>query len=170
MGLLDSAIVIIVVFSGLLGLYWGFIRQALSLFGLLAGLALARAHTVEVADLLSSVLSNYALAQVIAFILIMLSVSAAASLLASLLRTFMGLLFLGWLDHAIGAILGIAQGALLCAAILLVAHAIPDASWQPVLQESTLAPLLMATVGSLIMPLLPGFIGVHATTTIYTLH
>ena len=168
--MVDIVIVIIVVFSGLLGLYWGIIRQALSLFGLLAGLALARAHTVEVADLLSSVLSNYLLAQVIAFILIMLSVSAAASLLASLLRTVMGLLFLGWLDHALGAILGIAQGVLLCAAVLLVAHAIPDASWQPALQESAIAPLLMATVGSLITPLLPGFISVHATTTIYTLH
>ncbi len=110
------------------------------------------------------------LALVIAFILIMLSVSAAASLLASLLRNFMGLLFLGWLDHAIGAILGIVQGALLCAAILLVAQVFPDASWQPALQQSSLAPLLIATAGALITPLLPGFISLHATTTIYTLH
>lgn len=159
MGMVDTTIIVIVLFSALLGLYWGAIRQALSLFGLLAGLALAHAHTVEVADLLSSVLPNYTLSLVVAFILIMISVSAAASLIASLIRKFAGLLFLGWADHAIGAVLGALQAAFFCSAVLLVANAIPNSSWQPALQESQFAPVLMATAGALIMPLLPTFIG-----------
>lgn len=162
MGFVDTAIIVVLLFSAVLGLYWGAIRQALSLFGLLAGLALAHAHTVEVADLLSSVLVNYTLALVVAFILIMLSVSAAASLIASLIRRFAGLLFLGWLDHGIGAVLGIVQGALVCSAILLVASVFPNESWTQAVQESQFASLLMATAGSLITPFLPSFMSLNA--------
>src|SRR5262245_49883444 len=110
MSSVDTTIIIVVLLSGALGIYWGFIRQVLSLAGLVAGLVFASRYSASVADALSSFVTNDALARVLGFAIVLIGVSAAASLLASLLRRFAGLLFLGWLDHLVGGVLGVFQG------------------------------------------------------------
>ena len=160
----DLIMAAVIGFCGLLGLYWGLIRQVLSLVGLLAGLALATAHYLEVADLLSSLISNTTIAQALAFALIVISVNSAASLLASLIRRFVGLLFLGWLDHAIGALLGLVQGTVICTVVLLVMSLVPQAPWSAAVQQSKLAPVLVQSVGTLILGLLPATFQVASHT------
>src|SRR5512147_2496735 len=102
MNSVDIAIIVVVLLFGALGIYWGFIRQVLALAGLVAGVIFAGRYGASVADALSSFVSNDALARLLGFVLVVIGVSAAVSLLASLLHRFVGLLFLGWLDHLAG--------------------------------------------------------------------
>jgi membrane protein required for colicin V production len=155
MSTLDIVLLAIVAFSGVMGIYWGFIRQVLSIAGLLAGVALAGRYGGRVADWLSSYIASETFTQLLGFVLVLIAVSAVASLLATLIRRFVGLLFLGWLDHVIGGILGLLQGALVCAVILLVAAVLPSVTLTNAISASRVAAALVRVGGVLLLPFLP---------------
>jgi len=155
MSTLDTVLIVVIVLCGILGIYWGFLRQVLSVAGLIAGLVLASRYGERVADWLSSFITNDTAVQALGFLLVLIAVSAIVSLLATLLRRFVGLLFLGWLDHLIGGVLGLIQGALLCTVILLVAAVFPTAAFADALANSRVAPQLVRIIGSMILLFLP---------------
>lgn len=137
-----------------LGAYWGLIRQVIAVTGLVVGVALAGRYGPVAALWLSSFIADPGAASVAGFVGVLLVVSATASLAASLLRLFVGLLFLGWLDHLLGGLLGLAQALLAAAALLLVLHAYPLSLWSEALRTSLLAgPLLR--LSAIYAPLLP---------------
>ncbi|PDW01042.1 CvpA family protein [Candidatus Chloroploca asiatica] len=138
----------------LLGVYWGLIRQLLSLIGLVVGIAMAGRYGPEVAAWLSSFITDPLVAGVLGFVGVLLLVSSLASLLASVLRMFVGLLFLGWLDHLLGGVLGLIQ-AILAAAIIVVAMvAFPLPTWSNAIEGSLLAENLLR-IGALFQVFLP---------------
>lgn len=155
MSTLDTFLIVVIVLCGILGIYWGFIRQVLSVAGLIAGLVLASRYGERVADWLSSFITNETVVQALGFLFVLIAVSAIVSLLATLLRRFVGLLFLGWLDHLIGGVLGLVQGMLLCTVLLLVAAVFPTAVFANALADSRVAPQLMRVIGSMILIFLP---------------
>ncbi|NOK63198.1 MAG: CvpA family protein [Chloroflexi bacterium AL-W] len=154
MNSIDIAIIIIILSSSTLGIYWGLIRQVLSTAGLIAGIVLASRYGSNVADTLSSFVQNDIITQVLGFLFVMVAVSGLSSLLASLLHRFVGLLFLGWLDHLAGGILGFAQAALACAVLITVGAAVPEQNWLDTLNDSQIAPVLLSAFGG-ILDLLP---------------
>jgi membrane protein required for colicin V production len=164
MSSVDIIIVIVILLSGALGIYWGFIRQVLSLAGLIAGLVFASRYGAGVADALSSFVASDTLARVLGFGIVLIGVSAAASFMASLLRRFVGLLFLGWLDHLAGGLLGLLQGSIICTIFLLAAATFPLALWAPAVADSRFAPALVRTF-SFLLPLLPASFHVAAQMT-----
>lgn len=153
---LDYAILIGAALFTLLGIYWGLIRQVISLVGLLVGIAVAGRYGPEVAAWLSSFIADPAVAGVVGFVAVLILVSAVASLAASLLRIFVGLLFLGWLDHLLGGLLGLVQGVLAAAAILVGMIVYPLHAWSSALESSVLAGGVLR-VSSVLTPLLPDF-------------
>ena len=138
---LDWFFVFILVIFTVLGAYWGVIRQVLAIAGLVAGIAIAGRNYADFADVLANIITPDAPAilNVVAFALIMFAVSLVVSIIATLLRLFVGLLFLGWLDHALGAILGFLQGGLLIAALLAVMVAFPTVGISDTIQASKIA-------------------------------
>jgi membrane protein required for colicin V production len=142
----------------ILGVYWGLIRQVLAIAGLIVGVAMAGRYGPGVAAWLSSFISNPELAGVIGFAAVLLLVSAVASLIASLLRIFAGLLFLGWIDHLLGGVLGLAQAVLAGAALLIGLLAFPSPAWSAAVDGSALAVGLLRTAGAL-TALLPEMFG-----------
>jgi membrane protein required for colicin V production len=164
MSSVDTIIVVIILLSGALGIYWGFIRQVLALAGLIAGLVFASRYGASVADALSSFVASDTLARVLGFGIVLIGVSAAASLLASLLRRFVGLLFLGWLDHLVGGLLGLLQGLMICTIFLLIAATFPISLWAPAIAESQFAPMVVRSF-SFLLPLLPDAFHVAAQMT-----
>ena len=154
MNSVDMFIIVVALVFGALGIYWGFIRQVLALAGLIAGIVFASRYGPDIADALSSFITNDMLARALGFIIVLVAVSSAASLLASLLHRFAGLLFLGSFDHLLGGLLGVLQGLMVCAILLLVAAASPVSFWAQALADSSLAPSLVR-VFSFLLPLLP---------------
>jgi membrane protein required for colicin V production len=154
MNYIDIAVLVIIGASFALGLYWGLIRQVLSLVGMFAGVVLAGRYGSDVAAWLSSVIDNRPFSEALGFILVLIVVSSLASLLATLIHRFAGLLFLGWLDHLAGGVLGLIQGALAASVLLVVASAVPLETLTASLGESQSAALLLRVFGTMLL-LLP---------------
>lgn len=154
MNLLDYSILAGTAFLVLLGGYWGLIRQVIAVVGLIVGVAVAGRHGPVVAAWLSSFIADPDMAGAAGFLGVLLLVSTTASLTASLLRLFVGLLFLGWLDHLLGGLLGLIQALLAAAALVLAMHAYPLPLWNEALRTSLFAgPLLqLSAVYALLLP------------------
>lgn len=153
---LDYAILIGAGLFGVLGLYWGLIRQVLSIVGLVVGVVAAGRYGPEVAAWLSSFVADPLLTGAIGFLGVLLLVSALASLVASALRIFAGLLFLGWLDHLLGGLLGLVQAGLAAAALLVAMVAFPLDVWSDAVATSALAQPLIQ-VGGVFSGVLPEY-------------
>ena len=97
----------------------GLILSVISLAGLLAGVLAAAFYAGRVSPYLLRYISSAGLARMVAFILILVCVSLAMSLLGRLLRGACGAIGLGFLDRLAGAVFGFARGVLLLAALLL---------------------------------------------------
>jgi membrane protein required for colicin V production len=67
----------------------------------------------------------------------------------------LNLIFLGWLDHLLGAVLGFVQMLLLLEAILLVAWFFPVPNLSDNVHTSALAMAMLRPLSGLIEPLLP---------------
>ena len=147
MNLLDILIGIILALAGIAGYYWGLVRQILALAGLAAGLAVAGRYGSDAADALISFTASRAVAKVGGALTLLALVSGSASLLASLLQLYVGLIVFGNLDHGLGAALGVVHAALLITALGQVIRAYPLEPWTTMVRDSTLASLLMQTAG-----------------------
>lgn len=154
MNSVDTVIVVVLLVCGALGIYWGLIRQLLSIAGLVAGVVLASRYGPEVAGWLSSFIQNDQVVQALGFLGVVFAVSSLASLFATLLHRFAGLLFLGWLDHLAGGLLGLLQGALVVAVVVAIAAANPAEAWSGALRESQFAPIVTRVFGVILL-LLP---------------
>ena len=141
MNSLDITIIVVIGLCTLLGTYWGVIRQVLALGGLVAGIAIAGRNYQSVADILAGIAPSAApnMLNLIAYLLLMFLVSLAVSVVATVLRLFVGLLFLGWLDHALGAFLGFVQGALVITVLLAALVALPSGGLTEQVDNSRLA-------------------------------
>lgn len=155
MSSVDTGMVVVILVCGVMGAYWGFIRQLLSIVGLIAGAALASRYDRAVGDAISSVIADPVLASAAGFVLVFLAVSTAASLVASMVREFAGLLFLGPVDHLLGAALGVLQGILVCAMVVITAATFSNPLWAPYVQESVVAPLIARAGGGILLTFLP---------------
>lgn len=127
---IDWAIVIVIALSALGGFAQGLVRMALSLAGLIAGLALAAWNYQRLASKLMPVVKSEQVADVIAFLFIALLVMVIAGILASVLTRTMKWMGLGCLNRIAGAIFGAIQGAVLVTLCILVTVAFfPRAQW-----------------------------------------
>ncbi|HMO56384.1 MAG TPA: CvpA family protein [Roseiflexaceae bacterium] len=154
MNMIDLALIVIILLSGILGFYWGIIRQIISLVGVIAGIVVAGRYGGEVAIALSSFISDQSLAAIIGVIAVLV-VSSLAGLIGTAVHNLAGLLFLGWLDHLLGVLIGVLQGALAGAALIIFASIVPNPEWNSMLRQSQVAPLVLNIVGPLVLPLLP---------------
>lgn len=150
----DFALLAMVGIFAVLGLYWGFIRQVLAVAGIVVGILLAGRYSEDVAAWLSSFVASPQVASAAGFILVVIFVSSLSSLVASFLRIFVGLLFLGWIDHLLGAVLGVVQAVIVGTVITIAMVVFPDPAWQELLTGSRFA-LFFIQVGDLIGGILP---------------
>jgi membrane protein required for colicin V production len=152
MSLLDIIIIAILISFTLVSAAWGFIRQAIAVGGLIGGIWLAGMFSSGLANSFGF-LNNPQAAKGLAFVVIVFVVSGIASAAASVIYFVAGLLFLGLLDHFLGAILGFVQGILMIGVFLIGAMTIwPDWSQQQ-LAQSFLANHLVGFLTAI--PLLP---------------
>ena len=151
----DLVIITIIVLFTTFGVYWGAIRQLLAVTGLLASIVVASRFAPRVADSLHGMIANDAVTMLIAVLLIMMAVSGSASLMASLIQRYCGLIALGWIDHVIGALLGALQAVLLSVMILLVMAAFPNQIWVDMLRASDMVNLCVYMFGGVVLMFVP---------------
>jgi membrane protein required for colicin V production len=127
MNWVDIVIIIYLCLSVLSGFMQGLIRTVLSIIGLIVGIILAAHFYKQLGDVLTFI-SNKNVADVVAFIFILLVVMGIAALIAWFLRSLIKAIMLGWVDKIGGAVLGLILGALSISAILAIIAKVSNSS------------------------------------------
>ena len=150
MNWLDIVITIYLIISVISGLVQGLIRSVLSIIGLIVGIALAANFYKQFGDVLTFI-HNPDIADIVAFVIILLAVMVIAALIALVLRSIIKAIMLGWIDRLGGAIFGLLLGALSVSVLLAIVAKFTDTS---LITESALAGFFLDKF-PLIMGLLP---------------
>ena len=159
MNWVDIIIILVALLGAYIGWKQGLIRTVFTAIGLIVGIALAGQWSDSLADKFSS--SGEQWAYILAFTIIVIIVLIIANILGAILKRFIKIIMLGWLDSIGGIVLGFCVGALVVAAILTslgpwaenagkIVSELTDA-----IGDSTLAELLIDNFG-LVLGLLPG--------------
>jgi membrane protein required for colicin V production len=127
MNWVDIGIIIYLCLSVISGSMQGLIRTVLSSIGLIVGIILAAHFYKQLGDVLTFI-SNKNVADVVAFIFILLVVMGIAALIAWFLRSLIKAIMLGWVDKIGGAVLGLILGALSISAILAIIAKVSNSS------------------------------------------
>jgi membrane protein required for colicin V production len=117
MNWLDIIIIIALIIPIFTGLMQGLIKAALSLAGIIVGVVLASNFYEDFAGVLSFI-SNEDVANIVAFIIILVLVFIIANVIAFFLRATIRALTLGWIDRVGGAVFGFVMGAIVISAML----------------------------------------------------
>jgi membrane protein required for colicin V production len=130
MGMVDWAIVLVMLLTALGGMSQGFFRSAFSLAGLVLGLAVAAWNYTWIAKALLPLVRFEAIANACGFVLIAFFVMGLAGIIGKILTKTLHGMGLGFLDKIAGAAFGLLQGALLITLMILVTVAFfPRAHW-----------------------------------------
>lgn len=116
MNWLDIILLVLLGLSALHGLSRGLIKSTLSIIGAIAGVILASRFYDDVSGWFG--FTDNAVFNVFSFVLILIVVMIAATLLANLVKTAVSAILLGWADRIGGAIFGLALGAILLGALI----------------------------------------------------
>lgn len=151
--LFDLAIVAVVAVSGLFAFARGIVRSLIGLVAWIAGFVAGLALAPSVSTWLPAFPDYPLLPNAIAFVLIFVLAIVAGALVAWPLRAVIHGAGLGFLDRGLGGVFGVARGALLVLAFVLLGGltALPQRDWW---QNSFLAPAFEAAALSL-RPWLP---------------
>lgn len=107
MATIDIIFIILVALGALSGFVNGLLKQIATIFGLVAGLFIAKALYLSVAQKICPVITDsMTVAQIIAFIAIWILVPLVCSLIASLLSGLLNAISLGWVNKLLGFVLG----------------------------------------------------------------
>jgi membrane protein required for colicin V production len=138
---LDWFLIVILVVSTLMAFMKGIIRSLLSFVGLIVALLVASWEYLRFARYLSRWILKFQVAEVVAFLAILVGISLVFSLVAALLRRGASLIGLGFLDRLLGAGFGVLRGCLIGVALMMaVAAFFPKSSW---VEDSELAPYFL---------------------------
>jgi membrane protein required for colicin V production len=149
---LDLLFILIIFFSLFFGIFRGLVRELFSLLFLIAALAAAFFYYQEAGLLLNDWVKNRELANFAGFLLILVLVAAAGSLITQVVGKFLVVGPLKAMDRLLGALFGLLRGVLLSGLVIYSFLAFPLN--QELLNHSQLAPALarMLAVGIKVLP------------------
>lgn len=129
--LLDIGFAVAIALFILRGGLRGMVNELAGLIGILLGFWAARDHYTVVLPHVKKALAVSELAQKsISYAIVFALVLLAVSIMARLVRTFMSITFIGWVDHLLGCAIGAAKGVLLCSfALALLLWLVPTSTF-----------------------------------------
>ncbi len=138
---LDWLLLALLAYSTVRAVLNGFFREAFTLAGLVLGFPLACWYYHPLAGELRNLITTPAVAQIVAFALILSAITIMASLLGRVLRRGARTVGLGLADRLGGALFGLLRGAGIATAMLFAITAfLPTAPW---VQNSVISPYLL---------------------------
>jgi len=135
----DYILIAIVGLSMILSVWRGFVREVISLIGLVAAFLIASRLSGRTGDYLGQWINNGTVSDIAGFVLIFVVVMIVVGLLGSIIRHLVDMAALTATDRTLGIFFGAARGMGLIALCFLVytSYSKPDALW---LKESKLTP------------------------------
>ena len=143
----DWFAVVIIGLSGLLSLWRGFVREAISLGGWLLAFVAANLLALHLAELIGDLIANRTGRYIVAWSLVFVLGLVLSSLVAKLVSTLISVSGLGVLDRILGTVFGLLRGALIVMAIVFVLRQLIPESEQSMLRDSQLMPHIDLLLG-----------------------
>lgn len=119
MNAFDVVIVVIISFCLIRGLFRGFIREVSSIIGVIAGFYGAYTYYPIVATYLGKWIKWGMYGNIISFFLLFCLIFSLISFFATLIRYFLNIIFLGWVDRACGMFFGAVKGFLIVSVLFI---------------------------------------------------
>ena len=130
MNLFDCFLIAVLAYSTIIAFLRGIILEIFSLVGLIAGILLASWNYKHLATLLGHLITTPAIAEIVAFLLIIIGSMVLCTLLGKALNRTAHAIGLGFFDRLLGAVFGFARGCLFGVAILMaIAAFLPHSVW-----------------------------------------
>ncbi|MBI67806.1 MAG: hypothetical protein CL777_03565 [Chloroflexi bacterium] len=143
MNWVDAAILITIGLFGFLGWKNGIIKWVSTLAGAIIGIIFAGQYYARVAELIPI---DTDFDKIVAFTAIFIVSLIFFWVLANFVKKILNMLFLGWVDRSIGALIGIVVGLLSVSAIASIAVIVPiDSLHLAIAKSSLLESILTAT-------------------------
>ncbi|MDX8405792.1 MAG: CvpA family protein [Mariprofundus sp.] len=153
MNYVDYILIAIVGLSMVLSLWRGFVREVISLIGLVAAFLLASRLSGRTGEFLGQWVDNATVADIAGFALVFIIVMIVVGLIGALIRHMVDLASLSATDRTLGLFFGAARGMLLIALCFLVytSYTKPDGKW---LKGSMLVPYAL-NLGDMLGRMIP---------------
>jgi membrane protein required for colicin V production len=130
MNLFDWFLIAVLAYSTITAFMRGIILELFSLGGLVAGILIASWNYNYLAPFLERLITTSAVAQIVAFFVIVIGVMVLSALLGKVLNRTAQAIGLGFFDRLLGGIFGFARGCLLGVVILMsIAAFLPHSTW-----------------------------------------
>lgn len=126
MTIADLVIVAVLALSAFAGFRRGLILEVAAIAGIFIALSVAHVEYPDARHLLTTVFPHGRWTTIIAYLLVFLVVWQAIMVIARKIRSVARLLFLGWLDRLLGALVGLVQGLLLVELLLYLGRRAPN--------------------------------------------
>ncbi len=153
MNWLDIVLLVVLVLTAFLGLWKGIISMVIPIAGIVVGVILAGKYYSTVGGWLP--ISDPEHAKWAAYAIIIAIALILAVILAYVLRRFLKLAFLGWVDRVFGGVLGLALGGLISAAVM--AACLNFGMGEGIIPESGIAKLFLDWLPAVLALLPPEF-------------
>jgi membrane protein required for colicin V production len=153
MPIFDYVVFGVILVSVAVSVWRGLVREVVSLLSWLVALWVAARYSVVFSEWLPAAIPNPSVRYIISFLVLFLVTVIVLELFGVLLARLLRAAGLGFVDRALGAVFGLARGALLAWILTLLGGltSLPQQSWW---RESLFAPPLQAAVLAA-RPLLP---------------
>jgi membrane protein required for colicin V production len=130
MNLFDCLLIAVLAYSTIVAFLRGIILELFSLAGLIAGILFAAWNYKHVATMLETLITTPAIAEIVAFLLIVIGIMVLSTLLGKALNRTAHAIGLGFFDRLMGALFGFGRGCLFGVAILMaIAAFLPHSAW-----------------------------------------
>lgn len=136
----DMAIIVIVGYCIIRGIFRGLIREVTSIVGVAAGFYVAYSYHGAVAPLLSKWIADPLYLKMTGFMILFCGIFLMIALAGILVRFVMKLVLLGVVDRILGGVFGLLKAALVVSCIYILLITFLPAGGAAVIGESKLAP------------------------------
>jgi len=143
----DWIVTVVVVISGLVSLWRGFVREALSLLSWIAAFVLANLLALPATGYLEGLIANPTGRYIVAWASVFVLVLVLGSLTAHLVSRLVKVSGLSLLDRILGTAFGLLRGALIVLALVFVLRQLIPESEQALLQQAQLMPHIELLLG-----------------------
>jgi len=140
----DMAIIVLMGYTVIRGIFRGFIREVAGIIGLLAGFYAAYAYHANFSPVLQRWIADPAYQNITAFIILFCIITLLIIGLGMLVRLIVNMMLLGVLDRIFGAVFGAVKGALVASLLLVVLVNFLPSGGVNLIAESRLAPVVTA--------------------------
>lgn len=129
MNAFDVAAIVIIAFCLIRGLFKGLIGELSGIIGVVAGFYGAYTYYPLISARAEEWIQNPGIRNLTAFFLLFCAILIIVSLISILIRKFLNLVFLGWMDRIFGLVFGAAKGLLIVSVIfIMITHFLPKGS------------------------------------------